>query len=159
MSTAKQILGLLFWLLITFAAAAIGNVATNTTVDGWYQQLARPSWAPPDWVFGPVWTTLYLMMAIGAWLIWRQGGFAAARWPLSLYFIQLALNSLWSVVFFAMQSPWLASGEIILLWLAIAATIAAFFKRSTIAAILLVPYLAWVTYAAALNVAIASLNR
>jgi benzodiazapine receptor len=153
-----QTIGLVAWLLIVFGAAALGSVATSTTVDGWYQQIERPAWTPPDWVFAPVWTTLFAMMAVAAWFVWRQAGFAAARWPLALFFVQLALNVLWSVVFFAFRQPSLAAIEIVLLWLAIAATVIAFWQRSIVAALLLVPYLVWVAFAAVLNFAIARLN-
>ena len=154
----RRSLGLAGWLLLTFAAAAIGNLATATNVGAWYHQIARPTWTPPDWIFGPVWTALYLMMAIAAWLVWRPAGFAAARWPLGLFLVQLVLNSLWSVLFFGLQRPDLAAAEIVLLWLAIFATLIAFWKRSNAAGWLLGPYLAWVTFAALLNFEIARLN-
>jgi tryptophan-rich sensory protein len=154
----KQTIGFLAWATLVFAAAALGSLATSSSVGGWYQTLEKPTFTPPDWVFGPVWTALYLMMAIAAWLVWRKHGFAAAAGPLGLFLAQLALNTLWSFLFFAMRSPWLAACEILLLWPAIVATIAAFQRRSSLAAILLVPYLAWVTYAAALNVSIARMN-
>lgn len=158
MSRTRQSLGLIAWLLITFAAAAIGNIATATNVGGWYHQIARPTWTPPDWIFGPVWTALYLMMAIAAWLVWRPAGIKPARLPLGLFLIQLALNALWSVLFFGLKRPDLAAAEIVLLWMSIFATIIAFWKRSTPASWLLVPYLAWVTFAALLNFEIARLN-
>ena len=158
MDKMRHSLGLAAWLLLTFAAAALGNIATGTSVGDWYHQIARPDWTPPDWIFGPVWTALYLMMAIAAWLVWRPAGFAAARWPLVLFLVQLALNTLWSVLFFGLQRPDLAAVEIVLLWVAILATLIAFWKRSTVAGWLLVPYWAWVTFAALLNFEIARLN-
>jgi len=154
----RQVLGFVAWLLITFAAAALGSLATATNVGEWYHQIARPAWTPPDWIFGPVWTTLYAMMAIAAWLVWRPQGFAAARLPLALYLVQLALNSAWSVLFFGLRRPDWAAIEIVVLWLAILATLIAFWRRSTVAGWLLVPYLAWVTFAAALNFEFARLN-
>jgi translocator protein len=157
-SPRTQAIGLVVWLLVVFAATWLGSLATSTSVGDWYQQIARPAWTPPDWVFGPVWTTLFLMMAVAAWLVWRKSGFAAARWPLVLFLVQLALNTLWSFLFFALQNPGLAAIEIVILWLAIAATAIAFWQHSLAAALLLLPYLAWVTYATALNVAIARLN-
>lgn len=159
MDKMRRSLGLVAWLLITFAAATLGNLATATSVGDWYHHIARPAWTPPDWIFGPVWTALYLMMAIAAWLVWRRAGFAAARGPLALFLVQLALNALWSVLFFGLQRPDLAAAEIVLLWLAILATLVAFWQRSTAAGWLLVPYLAWVTFAALLNFEIARLNN
>jgi benzodiazapine receptor len=157
--TRTQAIGLVAWVLVTFAAAGLGNWATMTSVGNWYQQLARPAWTPPDWVFGPVWTVLYLMMATAAWLVWRQGGLLAARWPLGLFLAQLALNTLWSALFFGLRRPDLAAVEIVVLWVAILATVVAFWRRSTAAGWLLVPYLAWVTYAAGLNFEIARMNN
>jgi tryptophan-rich sensory protein len=158
-STRAQIAGLIGWLLLCFAAAAIGSYATSASVNGWYQQIARPAWTPPDWIFGPVWTALYAMMAVSAWLVWRQGGFAGARWPLGIFLVQLALNTLWSFIFFGMQQPALAAVEIVVLWIAILLTLLAFQPRSNLAAALLAPYLAWVSFAAILNISIAYLNR
>ena len=157
-SKRTQSIGLAAWLLVSFTAAGLGSIATATSVDGWYQTLARPSWNPPDWVFGPVWTTLFAMMAVAAWLIWRQAGLRQAAMPLGLFFAQLALNVLWSVLFFGLRRPDLAAFEIVLLWLAIAATIVAFWRRSRPAALLMLPYFFWVTFAAMLNFAIARLN-
>jgi benzodiazapine receptor len=154
----SQALGLVAWVLVAFAAAAIGNWATVTSVGGWYQQLAKPAWTPPDWVFAPVWTLLYLAMAAAAWMVWRQQGLSAARWPLGLFLLQLALNVLWSVLFFGLRRPELAAVEIVALWLAILATLVAFGRRSPLAGWLMVPYLAWVTFAAGLNFEIARLN-
>jgi translocator protein len=158
LSKRTQSIGLAAWLLVSFAAAGLGSIVTSTSVNGWYQQLARPSWNPPDWVFGPVWTTLFAMMAVAAWLVWRQAGLRQAAMPLGLFIAQLALNALWSVLFFGLRRPDLASLEIVVLWLAIAATIVAFWSRSKPAALLMCPYLAWVTFAAALNFVIARLN-
>ena len=157
-SARTQAIGLAISLAITFFAAWLGNVATMSSLNDWYPTVAKPVWTPPDWVFGPVWSALYLMMACAAWLVWRPGGWRAAQWPLTLYTLQLALNVLWSVLFFGMQQPTWAAIEIIALWLAIAATLDAFWRRSTVAGLLMTPYLAWVTFAAALNFAIARLN-
>ncbi len=157
-SKRTQSIGLAAWLLVSFTAAGLGSIATATSVDGWYQTLARPSWNPPDWVFGPVWTTLFAMMAVAAWLIWRQAGLRQAAMPLGLFIAQLALNVLWSVLFFGLRRPDLAAFEIVVLWLAIAATIASFWRRSLPAALLMLPYFLWVTFAALLSFAIARLN-
>lgn len=153
-----QAIGLAAWLLVTFAAAALGNWATMSSVGDWYQQLARPGWTPPDWVFAPVWTTLYAMMAVAAWLVWRRAGWPAARWPLGLFFVQLVLNTLWSVLFFGLRQPAWAFAEILVLWLAILATTLAFWRHSRAAGVLLLPYLAWVAFAAVLNFEFARLN-
>lgn len=147
--------GLLF---VCFAAAGIGAAVTTTSVDTWYQTLAKPSWSPPDWLFGPVWIVLYFLMATAAWLVWRRDGWPAAKGPLGWFGAQLALNVGWSVIFFGFQRPGAALAEILLLWLTIAATTSAFWNRSGIAAGLMIPYLAWTTFAAVLNAAIWRMN-
>jgi benzodiazapine receptor len=154
-----QAMGLVASVLVTFAAAGLGNWATMTSVGQWYQDLAKPAWTPPDWVFGPVWTAIYLMMAVAVWLVWRKQGLSAARWPLGLFLTQLVLNTLWSVVFFGLRRPDLAAAEIVVLWVAIQAMVLAFWRRSAAAGWLLVPYLAWVTFAAGLNFQIARMNN
>jgi len=138
------------WLAASFAAAALGAVATRQAPE-FYAQLARPDWAPPGWLFGPVWTLLYALMGIAAWRVWRRAGFGTA---IHLFLAQLALNALWSWLFFAWRLGAAAFGEILLLWLLIAATVAAFFRIDRPAAALLVPYLAWVSLAAALTYAV-----
>lgn len=158
LGTFQQWVGLVVAILICLAVGGIGGMVTTPQIPGWYADLAKPAWTPPDWIFGPVWTLLYLMMAVAAWLVWRQAGFSGAKLPLTLFAVQLALNSLWSVLFFGLQNPGAAAVEIILLWAAILATLVGFWKRSKWAGGLLVPYLAWVSYAAALNVAIWRLN-
>ena len=124
----------------------------------WYAALKKPAWNPPGWVFAPVWTTLYTMMAVAAWLVWQRGGFAAQRRPLGLFLAQLALNALWTPLFFGWHLPGLAFAEIVLLWLAIAATLIAFRPVSRVAAWLLAPYLAWVSFASFLNFTLWRLN-
>jgi tryptophan-rich sensory protein len=124
----------------------------------WYASLKKPSWNPPGWVFGPVWTTLYVMMAVAAWLVWKRGGFSSQRPALVLFLAQLALNAAWTPLFFGLHRPGLAFAEILLLWLAIAAALAAFRPVSRAAAWLLTPYLAWVSFAAVLNFALWRLN-
>jgi translocator protein len=139
-------------LALTFAAAWVGSIASATAPE-FYASLRRPAWAPPSWLFGPVWTVLYALMAVAAWLVWRAAG-RLAPGPTALYLGQLALNALWSWLFFAWRAGALAMVEIVVLWLAIAATMYAFSRFSTAAAVLLAPYLAWVTYAAALTAAL-----
>jgi translocator protein len=145
-----QALTLLGWLVLCYLAAAIGAVA-SVNAPAFYGELVQPSWAPPAWLFGPVWTTLYTLMAIAAWLVWRAASLAETRLALGLFLVQLAVNALWSWLFFAWQLGGWAFAEVLLLWVLIAATIAAFWRFSRVAAILLVPYLGWVSFAAALN--------
>lgn len=159
LATSKiSMLGLLIAFVICFSAAALGGIVTGPAIGDWYPTLAKPAWQPPNWLFGPVWTVLYAMMAVSAWLIWKPIGFKATAVPLSLFAIQLALNVAWSWIFFGLRRPDLACLEIVVLWLAIVATMFAFFGRSQLAGWLLVPYLAWVTFAAVLNFTIWRLN-
>lgn len=152
-STSAQLLGLAVWLLITFVAAGIGSLASAGS-DDFYQQLSLPEWAPPSSVFGPVWSVLYLLMGVAAWLVWRERGFSGARIALGLFLIQLAANALWTWLFFAWQQGLLAFGEILVLWLLIVLTVITFWRVRKLAAILLLPYLGWVTFAAALTYAV-----
>ena len=117
----------------------------------WHAALAKPSWNPPGWLFGPVWSALYAMMAVAAWLVWKRGGVASQRKALGLFLVQLLLNAAWTPLFFGLHQTGIAFAEILLLWLAIAATLIAFRRVSRPAAWLLAPYLAWVGFAAALN--------
>lgn len=148
MNRTKIIWGLCAWLLLCYAAASLGALFTPGE---WYQELDKPAWNPPGWLFGPVWSALYTLMAVAAWLVWKCGGFAAQRVPLSLFLLQLILNAAWSPVFFGLERPGLAFGVILLLWLAIAATLNAFRSVNRTAAWLLAPYLAWVSFATILN--------
>ena len=147
-SPAKNVAGLCGWMAICFAAAAPGAFFMP---GDWYATLQKPSWNPPGWIFGPVWTALYAMMAVAAWLVWKRGGFPAQRKALGLFLGQLALNALWTPLFFGLHLPGPAFAEILLLWLAIAATLTVFRSVNRTAFWLLVPYLAWVTFAAVLN--------
>jgi translocator protein len=150
-------LGLLVSIAATSAVSIIGSAVTLPEIPGWYAGLTKPWFTPPNWMFGPVWTTLYLMMAVAAWLVWRAGK-GQARAALALYALQLALNLLWSILFFGLQRVGLAALEIVLLDIAIIATIVAFRRHSQGAAWLLAPYLLWVGYATGLTVAIWRLN-
>jgi len=152
------------WILVLFisvclAAAGAGAIATGSSVRDWYPQLRKPSWNPPSWVFGPVWTALYLTMAIAAWLVWRKLGFDRGVVPLGLFAFQLALNALWSPLFFGLRSPAAGLVDIVPLWAAILATLVSFWRVSPPAGALLVPYWTWVSFAAALNVTIWRMNR
>lgn len=150
-SVRHQLLGLVGWLALSFATEAVGAAASINARE-FYAQLTQPTWAPPGWVFGPVWTVLYALMGISAWMIWRANGFArAARVALALFVIQLALNGLWSWLFFAWHKGALSFGEILVLWCFILATAIAFWRINRVAGALLFPYLAWVTFAAVLN--------
>jgi benzodiazapine receptor len=149
------VLGLFY--LACFLAAGLGSLFTMISLGSWYTALAKPSWNPPSWVFGPVWTVLYAMMAVAGWLVWRRGG-AAIRPALRWFAVQLVLNVGWSAVFFGLQMPGPAFAEILVLWIAIAATLRTSWRVSRPAGILLVPYLLWVSFAAVLNFAIWRLN-
>lgn len=152
-------LGLVAAAIICFAVAGLGGLATTPNITGWYAGLTKPAWTPPGWIFGPVWSALYLSMAVAAWLIWRQNGFKGAVAPLLLFGLQLLFNAAWSWLFFGLHSPGAAFVDIIFLWAAIVATTVAFWQRSVLAGILFLPYLLWVSFAAALNFAIWWLNR
>ena len=156
-SAAKQALGLAGWLLASFVVGGIGSAASISAA-GFYGQLTQPAWAPPAWLFGPVWSLLFVLMGVSAWLVWRQHGVAGAGAALSLYAAQLVANALWSWLFFAWRQGALALAEIALLWLLILGTILLFWPLHRLAALLLVPYLAWVSFAAALNYALWRLN-
>jgi tryptophan-rich sensory protein len=158
MTGRRQAVGLVIALAAVFAAAGIGSVFTSRSVGDWYAALEKPPWNPPSWVFGPVWTVLYAMMAVAAWLVWRQGGWKAARLALGLFAVQLALNAGWSAVFFGARMPGLAFAELVALWLAILATTAAFFRKSVAAGVLMLPYAAWTTFAGVLNFTLWRLN-
>jgi len=151
-------LSLLPFVVVCLAVAGVGGLFTNSSVKTWYPQLRRPEWTPPNWIFGPVWTTLYLMMAFSAWLVWRGSNWTAARLALMLFAIQLVLNMLWSAVFFGMRRIGPAFAEILLLWMMIIATTVAFYSLSLLAAWLLIPYIAWVGLASYLNFRIWQMN-
>jgi translocator protein len=154
---AWQALALGLFYLACFLAAGLGSLFTMVSLGSWYAGLAKPPWNPPAWVFGPVWTVLYAMMAVAGWLVWRKGG-PAGRRALRWFAVQLVLNVGWSAVFFGLQMPGLAFVEIVLLCVAIAATLKTFWRVSRPAGILLVPYLLWVSFAVVLNFAIWRLN-
>jgi translocator protein len=157
LSTPNQVIGLLVWMLLVFSAAAVGGLA-SARAGNFYMALTRPSWAPPPWLFGPVWLALYALMGVSAWLVWRSQGFAGARSALLLFMVQLGANALWTWLFFVWRQGGLAFAEILLLWAMIVATIVQFWRVSKIAAGLLLPYLAWVSFASLLTFAIWRLN-
>lgn len=147
--------------------ALLGFIAAVSAVAGtgalfppgeWYRALRKPRWCPPNRVFGPAWTVLYLMIAVSGWLVWRRAGLAGAAGAFAIYALQLVLNAAWSGIFFGLRRMDLALAELALLWLAILATIAAFAAHDAVAAWLLVPYLAWVSFAGVLNAALLRTN-
>jgi tryptophan-rich sensory protein len=157
--TKSNFRSLLAFFALILILQMVASAATYTSIDNWYLGLKKTSWNPPDLVFGPVWTTLYLMIAISGWRIWVKIGQERMRHPAMVwYFIQLALNLLWSIVFFGLQSPIAGLVDIILLLIAIFMTIKLFFPINKTAAILLVPYFIWVMYASTLNAGIVYLN-
>lgn len=149
-SLLPQVLGLVAWLAITFVAAVAGSIA-SMDAPAFYAQLDKPAWAPPASVFGPVWSVLYLLMGVAAWLVWRERRRHEVDMPLALYLVQLGANALWSWLFFAWHRGALAFGEVLLLLVLIAATTAAFWRVRPLAGVLLLPYLAWVGFASALT--------
>ena len=151
-----DVLGLVVAIAVCFAAAGIGGYATTRSLRDWYVALPKPSWNPPNAVFGPVWTVLYLAMAVAAWLVWRARDERDVVPALAWFALQLVLNVAWSVSFFGLRSPRAGVVVIVLLWFAIVGTILAFAPISMPAALVLVPYLAWVTFATALNGAVAA---
>lgn len=154
---ARQALGLAGWLVLTFLAAAAGGVASGQS-GAFYAALVRPAWAPPGWLFGPVWTVLYLLMGVAAWLVWRRAGGPTARLALGLYLLQLVANGLWTWLFFVWRQGAWALVDVLLLAALIVACIVLFRRISPLAAMLLWPYLAWVSFASALTLALWRLN-
>ncbi len=156
-SRSASAAGLAAFGLAAAAAAVTGSLAAISAADR-YGALVQPAWAPPTWLFGPVWTLLYATIAVAGWLVWRKDGWTGARTALTVFAVQLVLNALWTPLFFGAGLFGVAFVEIVLLWLSIVATIVLFARHSRPAAGLLVPYLAWVTFASALNLAIWLLN-
>ena len=146
------------WVVVTLAAGVIGNILSGVSESQFYQQLQQPSWAPPPSVFGPVWTTLYVMMGTAAWLVWRKRGFKGARAPLVFYLVHLIANAAWTGIFFGLEAPGAAFAEILVLWVMIAVLISMFWSIDRIAGMLLIPYLGWVTFATALTWTLWRLN-
>lgn len=152
-----HLLGLFGWFTLVFIVAAVGAWA-SVEASAFYAQLARPSWAPPGWLFGPAWTFLYLLMGVSAWLVWVARGFSGALSALSLFIVQLAVNAIWSWLFFAWHKGSLALLDVLVLWSLIVVTIRSFWPIHRLAAVLLMPYLAWVTFASVLTFTIVRLN-
>lgn len=153
----KSVVSLIVWLALSFAAAAVGAAASVDARD-FYSRLQQPTWSPPGWLFGPVWTVLYAMMGVAAWLVWESRGRTNVKTALLLFIIQLVMNALWSWLFFQWRLGFWSSVEIVALWILIISTIAAFWQVKPLAAGLLVPYLAWVSFATALNITLSRMN-
>ncbi len=153
-----SIVKLIASLLVPFAAAAIGSIATISNIPTWYAALEKPFFNPPNWLFGPVWTLLYILIGISLYLIWTQKSMSSKKTASIVFVIQMILNALWSVVFFGLHQVWLGFIIIILLLTSILAMIVLFRRFSHTASYILIPYAAWVTFAACLNLAIAILN-
>lgn len=156
-SRSKNVLQVVLSIAICEAAGGIGALFTTPAIGGWYASLIKPSFNPPNWIFGPVWTTLFALMGIALYLVWRKKD-PTRHFALSLFALQLVLNVLWSIIFFGWHSLAGASWEIVLLWISIALTLAVFWKIEKAAGYLLVPYLAWVSFAAILTFSILKLN-
>jgi tryptophan-rich sensory protein len=157
LSTSSQAIGLLGWLLLVFTAAAVGAFASADASE-FYRNLARPSWAPPGWLFGPVWSVLYALMGVAAWLVWRARGFAGARSALFVFIVQLAANALWTWLFFGWRQGGLAFAEILLLLTLVLATIVLFWRINKLAAVMLMPYFLWLSFASGLTLSMWQLN-
>jgi len=153
----KQIIGLVAWLALSFGASAVGAVA-SIQAKFFYGHLTQPIWAPPSGIFAPVWTVLYALMGIAAWLVWCSGGFRLNRQALTLFLLQLVFNALWSWLFFAWHLGALAFADVLALWILILATLVSFWRVRPLAGVLLIPYLLWVSFASALNYSLWQLN-
>ena len=153
-----DLFGLCIFVALCLLVSAAGGVVTATSVDTWYQALAKPSFNPPDWVFAPVWTTLYFLMGVSGWRVWRRSASRATRGALALFGLQLFLNFAWSALFFGFQRIDLALIDIVILFVAIVANMILFWRIERLATLLLVPYAAWVVFAIVLNVFIWLLN-
>lgn len=145
-------------IIIAQAAGIIGSVFTFASVKGWYTTLAKPAWNPPSWIFGPVWTTLYFLMGIASYLVWRKIDGSGAKLALTIYGTQLGLNVLWSILFFGLKQPGLAFAEIIVLLICIIITTVLFWRISPLAGALMIPYILWVSFASYLNFTLWRLN-
>jgi tryptophan-rich sensory protein len=155
----KEILRLIVSIIIVFIAGAIGSIFTSPQITTWYAALVKPSWAPPNWVFGPVWTTLYVLIGVALFLVWREGvNRKDVKIALLVFAVQLILNILWSVIFFGFNSLLGGLLTVIILWIAILANIIVFYKVSKPAGLLLVPYIVWVSIASYLNYSVYLLN-
>ena len=145
-------------LLACFAAGGLGSIFSGPAIGTWYAGQSKPSFNPPNWIFGPVWTTLYILMAVAAWMVWRQRMSRPVGAALWLFGVQLASNAAWSIIFFDLHRPLAAMIDLALLWVVLVVTLVAFWRLSWIAGLMMLPYLAWVSFAGVLNAAIVALN-
>jgi len=148
----KNVLAFIGWLALPLAAGVVGALSTNP--GDWYNNLTKPEWTPPKFLFGPVWTTLYVMMGIAAFLVWKRRNERPVGLALTLFVVQLVINAVWSPLFFGIHRPDYALIDIAILWVLVVATLIAFFRVRTISGVMLIPYLIWVSYATALNFSI-----
>ena len=156
----RDLVALVIAVIVPLLAGGIGALATAPSIPTWYAQLNKPAWNPPDWLFGPAWTVLYVVMGVAAWLVWRSGWrLPGVRVALALFAAQLVFNVLWSIIFFGLRSPGTALAEIAVLWVLVLATTVQFFRVNTTAGALMALYLLWVSFATVLNAAVWSLNR
>jgi tryptophan-rich sensory protein len=158
-SVIHNVFALVIFLALSYGVATIGGIATSSSVDTWYTTIEKPSWTPPGSLIGAVWTVLYFLMAVAAWLVYLRTGIRHGAAPLGLWIVQLVLNLAWSVLFFGLRSPGAALVDLVMLWLMIVATVVAFARVRNSATALMLPYLAWVTFAGFLNAAVWLLNR
>jgi benzodiazapine receptor len=158
MNKPRAAAGLIVSFLLCFGAARVGVFFTDLSVRSWYPILVKPTWTPSGSLIGAIWTVLFALMAVAAWLVWVDNGVTGRGKPLLLFMAQLVLNVTWSALFFGLRSPGLAAIEIVILWMAILATVVAFARVSKAASVLMVPYLLWVAFAAVLNMKIWSMN-
>ncbi len=154
----SRVVKLLLSIALSFTAGGVGSLATTPNIPTWYAALEKPFFNPPNWVFGPVWTLLYILMGVSLYLVWVSKTKASKQFAYRLFAAQLVLNALWSVVFFGLHQPWLAVVVIIALLIVLIFTVRVFAKYSKLAAWLLVPYIAWVCFASILNFSVALLN-
>lgn len=157
-SRRTRVLAFVAFAVTVAIVAAVGGAVTAPAIPDWYASLAKPSFNPPNGIFGPVWSLLYIAMTVAAWRVWKIGGFRHASAAMIPFFAQLALNLAWSLIFFGAHQIGAAAIEVAMLWLAVAVTLVQFWRRDRIAGLLMAPYLAWVSFAAALNFAIWRLN-
>ena len=157
LSAPRQALGLAGWLAASFGAGGLGAIASSSAAE-FYGRLSQPAWAPPAWLFAPVWSVLYVLIGVAAWLVWRKHGFNGASTALRLFVVQLLANALWTWLFFKWRLGAVALAEILVLWSLIGATVFGFWRLHRLAALLLVPYFAWVSFAMALTFSMWRLN-
>jgi len=158
-ATPKTWLMLCAFVLVSFLAGAVGTILGSPMPDAWYESLTKPSFNPPSWVFGPVWSALYLLIGIAAWQAWRTRGFGGARAAMILFAVQWILNAAWSGLFFGLESTTLGLLDILALWAVIVAMVVTFSRASALAGVLMIPYLLWVSFATILNSSLWWLNR